>query len=258
LGRFVNGGGRLFDLEYLTYENGQRVAAFGKAAGTAGMALGLKTWSLQKLNPKSKKPLPPITKTYESLSVLQQEVKQALEQYTSTGGKLPRVAVLGALGRSGSAAVNFIRQSQLRLETLQWDLKETKGGGPFPELLNWDILVNCVFVNQPINPFLTKDLLNQHPERKLTVICDVSCDVGNAKNPLPIVDDITSFVDPSIRIIDDPPVDVIAIDHLPSLIPRVSSKEFVDDLIKHLVDFPKTPVWQRALNLFFQYTQSLR
>ena len=39
LRRFRDGGGTLYDLEYLTDETGRRVAAFGYWAGYAGAAL---------------------------------------------------------------------------------------------------------------------------------------------------------------------------------------------------------------------------
>lgn len=54
-----------------------------------------------------------------------------------------------------------------------------------------------------------------------------------------------------------PGLDVIAIDHLPSLVPSESSKEFVDALLPHLLQFPNSPVWDGALKLFEQKRDSL-
>ena len=50
------------------------------------------------------------------------------------------------------------------------------------------------------------------------------------------------------------PFDVVAIDHLPSLVPRESSEEFAGALLPHLVALAGqlTPVWQRAQDLFDQ------
>ena len=42
LERFKRGGGRLYDLEFLTDDTGRRVAAFGYWAGYAGAAVALK------------------------------------------------------------------------------------------------------------------------------------------------------------------------------------------------------------------------
>lgn len=54
-----------------------------------------------------------------------------------------------------------------------------------------------------------------------------------------------------------PHVDVIAIDHLPSLVPSESSKEFVDALLPHLLQFPASPVWEGALRLFEEKRDAL-
>lgn len=42
---------------------------------------------------------------------------------------------------------------------IRWDMAETSKGGPFPELLDVDILVNCIYLSQKIPPFLTVDML---------------------------------------------------------------------------------------------------
>src|SRR3990167_4351103 len=48
LSRFIQGNGLLYDLEYLTDQTGNRVAAFGFHAGIAGAAIGLQLWCLKK------------------------------------------------------------------------------------------------------------------------------------------------------------------------------------------------------------------
>jgi saccharopine dehydrogenase (NAD+, L-lysine-forming) len=50
LGRFVNGNGLLYDLEFLMVNN-RRVAAYGYYAGFAGCAVGLDVWCHQILHP---------------------------------------------------------------------------------------------------------------------------------------------------------------------------------------------------------------
>lgn len=50
---------------------------------------------------------------------------------------------------------------------------------------------------------------------------DVSCDVTNPHSVFPIYDHLTSFVHPTECVAEQPtPLEVIAIDHLPSLVPR--------------------------------------
>ena len=58
---------------------------------------------------------------------------------------------------------------------LKWDLPETSRGGPFQEMReDADILVNCIYLDQEIPKFITKDFLKEG-KRILSVVCDVSC-----------------------------------------------------------------------------------
>jgi len=69
----------------------------------------------------------------------------------------------------------------------------------------------------------------------LAVISDVSCDPLSPHNTVPIYKSITTLQQPALRILEgDNPLDVIAIDHLPSLLPRESSEFFCGQLIHHL------------------------
>jgi len=100
-----------------------------------------------------------------------------------------------------------------------------------------------------IPPFITEEILQKN--KNLSIVVDVSCDTSNPNNPVPIYKETTSFVKPCLRITSgENSVDVVAIDHLPSLVPYESSKEFADALIEHLLQFPTTPVWTRAEDLF--------
>ncbi len=255
LGRFNAGGGKLYDIEYLVDEQNRRVAAFGYWAGFAGAALALSTWAGQVLNRQPS--LQPVS-AYVDKQTLLASLKADLEIAIDQAGRVPEVVVIGALGRSGQGAVECIEACNCRL--LAWDIAETRAGGPFPELLNRDIFVNCVFVNQPVEPFLTLELLLQ-PDRQLSVICDVSCDPGGPLNPLPIYERCTTFELPLLSVIESttnlPALDLIAIDHLPSLLPAESSQDFAAQLAPYLAmldagdgqGHPDT-VWSRSLAVF--------
>jgi saccharopine dehydrogenase (NAD+, L-lysine-forming) len=51
---------------------------------------------------------------------------------------------------------------------------------------------------------------------------------------------------------DDPPLDVMAIDNLPSLLPRESSEDFAAQLLPHLLGLHAldSGVWARAKTTF--------
>jgi len=242
LSRFKRGGGELFDLEYLVDEQQRRIAAFGYWAGFAGAALAVLAWANQQqnLNP----PLANIS-SYQNKEQLLIDLKQAISQVDSK----PQLLVIGAKGRSGSGAVDLAKA--LSLDVIEWDLAETKKGGPFVEITQADIFVNCVLINRDLPPFITHELLNQ-PSRKLSVIVDVSCDPYGSYNPLPIYQQCTTFETPCLRIDDVKILDLIAIDHLPSLLPKESSEDYGEQLVKHLLtlDDKSQGVWPIALALF--------
>jgi saccharopine dehydrogenase (NAD+, L-lysine-forming) len=244
LQRFKEGNGKIWDMEFLTFEDGRRVAAFGKSAGYAGMAVGVQAWA----HNVSKDA--PLTKLYPK------EDFQSLANYSASvvqerlGEKMPSVLVIGGSGRCGqgaTAAALDIGIPQDKIES--WDTSNTAGGGPFKEILDYDILVNCIYLKDNVKPFIDQETIHKHADSKnLSVLVDVSCDYNNPANPLPIYDQSTTFDEPTLRV--EPNIDVVAIDHLPTLVPSSSSEEFAGQLLPHLLDFNQTAVWERAEKLY--------
>ena len=65
----------------------------------------------------------------------------------------------------------------------------------------------------------------------------------------------TTFSDPTVavNVPAEPPLSVISIDHLPSLLPREASEAFSKALLPSLLqleDWRSVPVWQGAEDLF--------
>ncbi|MEM7393546.1 MAG: saccharopine dehydrogenase, partial [Verrucomicrobiota bacterium] len=239
LSRFQRGGGTLYDLEYLEDETGRRVAAFGTWAGFAGAAVAAMAWGHRPAE------LPPLTAAANKDDLIEQ-----CRKHTGT----PRVMIIGAAGRCGRGATELFRE--LHADLTLWDMEETDKGGPFEEILEHDILVNGVFVSTRIPPFLTPELLEQ--PRRLSIICDVSCDPSGDLNPLPLYDRCTTFAQPLLRIAEgEQPVDLIAIDHLPSLLPRESSEDFSQQLLPHLLQVGDSgdTVWTGARHVFQETLQ---
>lgn len=241
LGRFVSGGGTLYDLECLVDETGRRVAAFGFWAGYAGAATAVLTWLGQQAGNN-----PPIAKvdSYPNEDALLAELRAGLAKYDDK----PNMVVIGALGRCGSGAVKLC--DQLGLEVSKWDMAETASGGPFPEIQQHTIFVNCILASPSCPRFVTADDIKV-ADRRLSVITDVSCDPESVYNPIPIYNKCTKFDNPTIRVLDgEVPLDVIAIDHLPSMLPKESSEDYSSQLTEALLELnePEKDIWGRALN----------
>jgi saccharopine dehydrogenase (NAD+, L-lysine forming) len=244
LRRFGEGHGTLLDLEYLTDETGRRVVAFGHWAGVVGAALGVELWSHQRLHPGE--PLPAV-RSFPSQQAMAEHATGSLKRAMAAGAPRPRSIIVGAKGRCGTGAAEML--GMCGLEATLWDLAETSRGGPFEELLDYDLFINAVFVSSHIPPFLTREMLSR--PRRLTALVDVTCDINNPANTIPVYDRHTDFDAPALRVADAPPLDVVAIDHLPSLLPRESSEMFSSLLVKHLLDLEAgSGVWSRAEALF--------
>jgi saccharopine dehydrogenase (NAD+, L-lysine-forming) len=232
LHRFATGGGTLLDLEYLVDAEGHRLAAFGYWAGYVGAAL-----AVLHRGGRLSAALQPLSK--ESLDA-------ALDQ--SRGGAPPRTLVIGAHGRCGRGARDALAAAGIAPTC--WGLDDTRQLDR-ATLLEHDILINAVHTTTPVPPFLRPMDLDD-PARRLTVISDVTCDVTSSCNVLPIYDRTTSWQAPARRLRDGPrALDIIAIDNLPSLLPREASVAFSADLLPHLRSLGSSaPPWQRCVRTF--------
>ncbi|GAA4318948.1 saccharopine dehydrogenase [Streptomyces venetus] len=235
LRRFAAGGGTLFDLEYLVDDTGRRLAAFGYWAGYLGAALAV----LQHRG-RLRAPLVPTTK-----EDLDETLRPAPGDAAFTG------LVIGALGRSGRGARTAFAAAGA--DPTCWDLAETRDLDR-GALLRHDVMVNAVLATSPVPPFLREQDLDS-PDRRLRTLCDVTCDVGSPLNVLPVYDDTTDWDEPVRRLRKEPPLDLIAIDNLPSLLPLESSTDFSAALLPHLLDFGVTGPWGHCLDRFRQATR---
>ena len=236
LQRFKQGGGTLLDLEYLTNEAGRRVAAFGYWAGYAGAAVSIRCWIAQRMGGIAG----PVG-TYAKADELLDELKLSLAPHLAAH---PRAIVIGALGRVGTGAGDLC--TALGLPVTKWDLAETSHGGPFPEILDHDLFLNCILARPGTPVFVPKGA--KSVPRRLTVIGDIACDPTSEFSPIKVYDRVTDWDAPALRVHENPPLDVTAIDNLPSMLPRESSEDFAAQLLPSLesLNALEDGVWARA------------
>jgi saccharopine dehydrogenase (NAD+, L-lysine forming) len=233
LDRFGRGGGTLYDLEYLVDDNGRRVAAFGYWAGFAGAAVAYHCWVAQQHG-------------LIASAVAPFANKEALlrANRAAWAGRTPSALIIGALGRVGTGAADFCEA--LEIETTKWDIAETATGGPFPEVLEHDLFFNCILARPGCPVFIPQSALQA--DRALRVVGDIACDPGSDFSPIKVYDEVTSWAQPARRVHAAPPLDVVAIDNLPSLLPAESSEDYAAQLLPSLGELHdlSTGVWHRA------------
>ncbi|MBY5972654.1 saccharopine dehydrogenase [Ferrimonas balearica] len=247
LKRFRAGGGTLYDLEYLVDETGRRVAAFGYWAGYAGAAVSLMCWAAQQQGT-----LCPPVGAYPDKQALLSDLSERLTPYDR---QLPRAIVIGAKGRVGTGASDLC--AEMGCDVTKWDMAETASGGPFPEIAEHEIFVNSILAMPGTPVFVPVDMADG--PRKLTVIGDVACDPTSDFSPIKVYDRTTTWAAPALRVRDMPPLDVMAIDNLPSMLPKESSEDYAAQLLPSLLtlDALDAGVWGRAKAEFDTHMEAL-
>lgn len=225
LERFRQGEGRLWDLEYLVDDSGKRLVSFGKIAGQVGLCVGLLA-SISK-----RKAEPTVTRLY----LTQYNTLRELQDSSRL-----KVLVIGANGRCGQGACEVANELGLSVTT------QCRGDPPL-NMTQFDLILNCILLTDPIPPF---ELDLSHP----CVLVDISCDVSHPSHPFPFYRETTTIENP-VRKYGE--VSVIAIDHLPSIVPYDASVDFSRQLLPYLEELadPLLPlIFQRVDDLFSSCT----
>ena len=224
LTRFVKGNADLLDIEYMVRENGVRYVAFGYRAGYMGAALSLLHWFSTQAGNGSyiDDPLQP----FENADILDDTIEKI-----GKGLKKPKVLIIGAGGRCGKGAADIYERHGA--EVTKWDYEETQNIDR--DAVNaHDIMINCAFIKDKTEPFIRKEDIKEGA--RLSIVTDVGCDPFSDFNPVPIYNEPTSWDNSYIKVDGSggKSVDLIAIDNLPSLLPRESSEEFAELMLPHL------------------------
>ena len=182
---------------------------------------------------------------FASSQALMSDVGAGLD---ATGLARPTALVIGALGRVGTGARDLC--AALGVSSTDWDMAQTASGGPFPEVLQHDIYLNCILAAPGSPVFVPASAKTD--ARRLSVIGDIACDPTSEYSPIKVYDRVTNWQAPAVRVHDAPVLDVTAIDNLPSLLPLESSRDFAGLLLPSLARLNKldTGVWGRAKATF--------
>lgn len=250
LNRFRAGNGTLLDMEFLLdFKQTQLVTkSAGFWAGVCGAAVSLLILAAKKTGETPPFKLPEFYDNYQMLlDDIHNEIKDANK---------PSVLIIGPNGMTGTGARSLL--DKLSLNYTSWTRQETKGSGPFSKILEFDIFLNCIMTETDTAKFITPDILDQN--RCLSVIGDISCDPQSPYNPLPIYNEATTFSHSTVRVGSEAhPVDVMAIDHVTTFLPRESSIGLAEQIFPYLCqllmikeDYRNTP-WQYVVDIFQEH-----
>ncbi len=221
----------LLDLEYFL-DNNKRVVSFGYWAGYIGVILGLKQF-------------------YNKINGLEQiydlkhweNIESAIDYVRDI--KLDpkiKIGLIGPNGNCGSGAKKIL--NKLGLNYIPYYKNSDKSN-----LKDLDIVINCIKLDKDSNEiwFVPNSIYS-----KKLVIVDVSCDFTRPNNPIQLYKKSCTWENPIIRFGDQ--IDIIAIDNLPSLLPKESSDYFskrLTDLILDL-ELDRNNFWKSNMEIYIE------
>jgi saccharopine dehydrogenase (NAD+, L-lysine-forming) len=230
LKEFKSSNSILYDFEYLLDDNNKRLIAFGYYAGFVGCCLGLmQYYTKRKTNTNIKDLKPFVSKT------------ELINQVTICKNFAPlakiKIAVIGPNGRCGKGVIDVLDILKINYITLNKEEEKRK-------LEDFDIIYNCIVLNKSLNEvWLDK---NTNFNKQITIV-DISCDYNSVNNPIKLYNEATTWNEPVFS--HNKYVDIIGINNLPSLLPKDSSEEFSEILLKLLLNF-NDKTWDKCKNIF--------
>lgn len=239
LKKFKNSNSLLYDFEFFFEKESQkRLLSFGFYAGIIGGFLGL--YQLYFKN-KYKKDIHNLNYWKNEKDMFQHIESNYFKEFSKF--KNIRIGLVGAEGNCGSGVIYTLNQYKLEyIKITKMDISEQKY-----DLTSFDILYNCIKLDQSYNYvwFSEKTLFNND-----IIIVDISCDNKKINNPISIYNSNTTWNCPIYKYKNK--VDIIAIDNLPSLLPKDSSDYFSNKCCNLLHDFQNDDnnYWSQCLSYY--------
>jgi saccharopine dehydrogenase (NAD+, L-lysine-forming) len=244
LKEFSKSSSILYDFEYFLDENKRRLISFGFYAGVVGCVLGIKQFLMKRQQSKSK------SKSITNLSYWENEYNMMEEiQEIKRFSQILKIAIIGSKnGNCSKGVVNILDKLNIQYDFLDKTSDKTK-------LKEYDIVYNCILLNEDFNEiWFSKETQFE----KDLIIVDISCDYSKKNNPIQIYDKETTWKYPVFQYNDK--VDIIAINNLPSLLPRNSSDYFSKKSVELLLQFingDTNHYWEKNKELFLDKLRCL-
>ncbi len=214
---FSESESKLYDFEYFTSADRKRLISFGWFAGVVGAVLGLQT----------------------ELTSL--KLWSSMEEMLASVDPVPtdkKIAVIGWQGRCGSGVCDTLDKLQIPYTRFGREADTSK-------FCEYDVLYNCILLDTSYEK-LWFSPLSPKPEHPILIV-DISCDYSKPNNPIAVYKAATTWEQPVIYPTEN--LKIIAIENLPSLIPKESSDHFSSILTSFLLD-KTSDIWKRALRHF--------
>ena len=229
LNHFSKSNSIIYDFEYILNDNHKRLISFGYYAGIVGGLLGIIQYYHKIV----------LNKDIEHLS-FSDSANEILDNiYILNTVQRPFITIIGGNGMCASGVRYVLEELGLDYKIIDGSDENYKG-----IMLNSDIFYNCIKLSEDYNEVWFDENTEFHNPM---IICDISCDYMKPNNPIKIYNQKTTWEKPIYNYNNF--VDIIAIDNLPSFLPRESSEYFSEKLVALLEEYAngdKLGIWRRA------------
>ena len=253
---------RMIDYEVLKYDNGNRILGFGRYAGIIGAYNGLLTYGL-------KKQLYSLKPAYKCIDRKEMEgelknIKLTNERFLVSGkgrvgsGILETINLLGVkeVGINDYLNLKFDYPVFLNIDVMDYNERKDSNPSEFNDFISnpsdykssfmkyakhTDVYIAGHYYASGAPYLFTRDDVKS-PDFNISVVADVSCDIdgpiattirpSKINSPIygynPLTESEDNFLNKDI-------IAVMAVDNLPCELPKDSSKDFGDNLIKSII-----------------------
>ncbi len=262
LREMINLNIRMIDYEVLKYDNGNRILGFGRYAGIIGAYNGLLTYGL-------KKQLYSLKPAYKCIDRKEMEgelknIKLTNERFLVSGkgrvgsGILETINLLGVkeVGINDYLNLKFDYPVFLNIDVMDYNERKDSNPSEFNDFISnpsdykssfmkyakhTDVYIAGHYYASGAPYLFTRDDVKS-PDFNISVVADVSCDIdgpiattirpSKINSPIygynPLTESEDNFLNKDI-------IAVMAVDNLPCELPKDSSKDFGDNLIKSII-----------------------
>ena len=260
----------IYDLEYFKDESNKRLTSFGFYAGFVGGSLGIIQYYTKKIYNKNISNLKYWANKYSIkndiiklmndgenknnfISVIKNNCSNIFK--TKSQDNLSKInlydlkiGIIGSDGNCGSGVKDLLDSLNLKYININ------KDNISLFKLDEFDILFNCILLDKNYNKiWFDEDTIF----KKNIIIVDISCDFTKQNNPIQLYNKNTTFELPVYSYNEF--VDIIAIDNLPSLLPKDSSDYFSDKFTDLLIDYKidKNNYWSNNKKIFLEVIDNI-
>lgn len=231
LSKFKLSGSIIYDFEYFLDDSNKRIISFGLFAGINGCLLGLLQFINKRLNNKNIGNL----NFWNNKDNIIHNIKDKIFLFNDT-----KIAIVGANGNCGNGVRQILNELNIQYTIFYKDSDKSY-------LKNFDIVYNCITLNENYTEtWFDKTTTFEKP----IILVDISCDYSKNNNPIQLYNAATTWDNPVYSY--NNLVDIIAINNLPSLLPKESSDYFSKICTSLLINFnsDENNFWEKNENIF--------